>query len=76
MFTMYVDPEDWRSRPIIIELEALGEGPANFMSLLISTLIREVLKIRKTGDIAKENENTHKREIEHIIFYEEAHNLI
>lgn len=71
-----IGPEDWLSRPVIIELEALGEGPANFMSLLISTLIREVLKIRKTGDIAKKNENTLKREIEHIIFYEEAHNLI
>lgn len=48
-----IEPEDWLSRPVIIELEALGEGPANFMSLLISTLIREVLKIRKTSDITK-----------------------
>lgn len=71
-----IEPEDWLSRPVIIELEALGEGPANFMSLLISTLIREVLKIRKTSDIAKTNENALKREVEHIIFYEEAHNLI
>lgn len=71
-----IEPEDWLSRPVIIELEALGEGPANFMSLLISTLIREVLKIRKTSDVAKANENALKREIEHIIFYEEAHNLI
>lgn len=71
-----IEPQDWLSRPIIIELEALGEGPANFMSLLISTLIREVLKIRKTSDIAKINENALKREVEHIIFYEEAHNLI
>lgn len=71
-----IEPEDWLSRPVIIELEALGEGPANFMSLLISTLIREVLKIRKTSDVAKANESALKREIEHIIFYEEAHNLI
>ena len=71
-----IEPEDWLNRPVIIELEALGEGPANFMSLLISTLIREVLKIRKTSDIAKTNENALKREVEHIIFYEEAHNLI
>ena len=71
-----IEPEDWLSRPVIIELEALGEGPANFMSLLISTLIREVLKIRKTSDVAKVNESALKREIEHIIFYEEAHNLI
>lgn len=71
-----IEPEDWLSRPVIIELEALGEGPANFMSLLISTLIREVLKIRKTSDVTKVNESALKREIEHIIFYEEAHNLI
>lgn len=71
-------PEDWLDKPVIIELEALGEGPANFMSLLISTLIREVLKVRKTSDIvkAKQKQIGSKKEIEHIIFYEEAHNLI
>lgn len=71
-----MEPEDWLRRPVIIELEALGEGPANFMSLLISTLIREVLKIRKTSDLPVKNGSDTKREIEHIIFYEEAHNLI
>lgn len=71
-----IEPEEWLENPIIIELESLGEGPANFMSLLISTLIREVLKIRKTSDSAKKRERNYKREIEHIIFYEEAHNLI
>ncbi len=71
-----MEPEDWLESPVIIELESLGEGPANFMSLLISTLIREVLKIRKTSDIAKKMRTSAKREIEHIIFYEEAHNLI
>lgn len=71
-----LEPEEWLSRPVIIELEALGEGPANFMSLLISTLIREVLKIRKTSDVSVEPEAKWKREIQHIIFYEEAHNLI
>ena len=74
-----IEPEEWLKRPIIIELEALGEGPANFMSLLISTLIREVLKIRKiSGEridpaTAKVGD---KKEVQHIIFYEEAHNLI
>lgn len=71
-----MQPEDWLERPVIIELESLGEGPANFMSLLISTLIREVLKIRKTSDIVEKKATKLKREIEHIIFYEEAHNLI
>ena len=74
-----IPPEMWLERPIIIELEALGEGPANFMSLLISTLIREVLKIKKVSgqkidpDTAQVGE---KKEVQHIIFYEEAHNLI
>lgn len=69
-----IQPHEWLDRPVIIELESLGEGPANFMSLLISTLIREVLKIRKTS--TSKNDGTLKREIQHIIFYEEAHNLI
>lgn len=71
-----MQPEDWLEFPVIIELESLGEGPANFMSLLISTLIREVLKIRKTSDVVEKKKSSFKREVEHIIFYEEAHNLI
>ena len=72
-------PEEWLKRPVIIELEALGEGPSNFMALLISTLIRESLKVRKTQNIAVETENTEKKNetgVNHIIFYEEAHNLV
>lgn len=69
-----IKPEDWIEKPVVIELEALGEGPANFMSLLISTLIREALKVKKTSDINKENNKS--KEVEHVIFYEEAHNLI
>lgn len=65
-----IRPEEWLNVPAIIELEALGEGPANFMSLLISTLIRESLKIRMT--VKKHNSKV----VNHIIFYEEAHNLI
>lgn len=71
-----IEPEEWLKRPVIIELEALGEGPANFMSLLISTLIREVLKVKKTSDIERGPDTNLKKEVEHIIFYEEAHNLI
>ena len=93
-----MQPEEWLQNPVIIELESLGEGPANFMSLLISTLIREVLKIKKTSDsglILAEQKNAKLRaeledelisslpeeqlltsEVEHIIFYEEAHNLV
>lgn len=74
-----IPPEEWLNRPIIIELESLGEGPANFMSLLISTLIREVLKIRKVNGVKIDPKTAQvgdKKEIQHIIFYEEAHNLI
>lgn len=68
-------PEQWLDVPAIIELESLGEGPANFMSLLLSTLIRETLKVRKTSD-NKNKQKRSKKELKHVIFYEEAHNLI
>lgn len=61
-------PEEWLKRPVIIELEALGEGPANFVTLLLCTLIREVLKVDPMADKEKP--------IRHVIFIEEAHNLI
>lgn len=70
-------PEEWIQKPAIIELEALGEGPANFMSLLISTLIRESLKVQKYAQSTYcRHSDEPNREINHIIFYEEAHNLI
>ena len=67
-------PEEWLDVPAIIELEALGEGPANFMSLLLSTLIRETLKVRKTSDHKEKGRK--EKDLNHVIFYEEAHNLI
>lgn len=63
-----ISPEDWLTKPIIIELEALGEGPANFVTLLLCTLIRETLKAEPLKDKEKS--------IRHVIFVEEAHNLI
>lgn len=60
-------PEEWLDRPALIELEAMGSGPANFLSLLLSTLIRETLKITP---------NAEGKELRHVIFFEEAHNLI
>lgn len=68
-------PEEWLDVPAIIELEALGEGPANFMSLLLSTLIRETLKVRKTSSDERQTQQR-KKTLNHVIFYEEAHNLI
>lgn len=72
-----IKPEEWLERPIIVELDGLGEGPANFMSLLISTLIRETLKVRKMQKTdSRLPGGEPSREVKHIIFYEEAHNLI
>lgn len=63
-----LSPEEWLERPVIIELEALGEGPANFVTLLLCTLIRETLKANPLKDSGKP--------VRHVIFIEEAHNLI
>lgn len=63
-----LSPEDWLKLPVIIELEALGKGPANFTTLLLCTLIRETLKINPMADKSKP--------VRHVIFIEEAHNLI
>lgn len=63
-------PEEWLTRPVVIELEAMGSDPANFLTLMLSTLIRETLKVnplkRKDGS----------KKPRHVIFFEEAHNLI
>ena len=61
-------PENWIRYPIIIELESLGKGPANFLTLMLCTLIREVLRMDPRGDTDKP--------VRHVIFIEEAHNLI
>lgn len=65
-----LSPEEWLTRPIVIELEAMGNGPANFLTLMLSTLIRETLKVNPL----KRNEGGGKPR--HVIFFEEAHNLI
>ena len=65
-----IAPDDWLKRPAVIELEAMGIGPANFLTLMLSTLIRESLKMNPQPKEAKENGPRH------VIFFEEAHNLI
>lgn len=61
-----IPPEKWLSSSIIMELEALSTEHANFVSLLILSLIRLHLK-KSTID---------GNELRHVIFFEEAHNLI
>lgn len=61
-------PEEWIERPIIIEMESLGESPSNFITLMLCTIIRETLKV---------NPNDKKEMLtRHVLFIEEAHNLI
>lgn len=66
--TSTIAPENWIKYPVIIELESLGKGPANFLTLMICTLIREVLRCDPNGDADKV--------VRHVMFIEEAHNLI
>lgn len=63
-----ITPEEWLTKPVVIELESLGKGSANFLTLLLCTLIRETLK----ADPLKDKDKT----VRHVIFIEEAHNLI
>lgn len=60
-------PDEWLKKKCVIELESLGPDAANFLTLLLLTLIREVL--RKDPKYNKEKPR-------HVIFLEEAHNLI
>lgn len=59
-------PEKWLEVPAVIELESMGTGPANFLTLMLCSLIRETLKVNPKYD----------GPVRHVIFIEEAHNLI
>lgn len=63
-------PEEWLLHSVVIELEAMGPGPSNFLTLMLATLIRETLKCNPL--ISTED----KKKPRHVIFFEEAHNLI
>lgn len=62
-----IPPEKWLKIPAVIELESMGTGPANFLTLMLCALIREALKVNPHHD---------KDYARHVIFIEEAHNLI
>lgn len=64
-------PEEWIEHSAIIELASLGTAPTNFMMLMLLTLIREVLGLKPyKPDPMNQNKPRH------VIFLEEAHNLI
>lgn len=67
-------PEEWLEKPVCIELESMGEGPANFMNLMLCALIRESLKVNPHPKYDDPNDVRYK--CRHVIFIEEAHNLI
>ena len=75
-----LEPEEWLKKPIVIELESLGKEASNFITLLICTLIRETLKSNPMEGIESKILNNGSVEmwkpLRHIIFIEEAHNLI
>lgn len=60
-------PEEWLRTKCVVELESLGPDAANFLTLLLLTLIRELLR---------QNPKADKEKPRHVIFLEEAHNLI
>ncbi len=62
-----LSPEEWLQSTCVIELESLGADAANFLTLLLLTLIRELLR---------QNPKADKEKPRHVIFLEEAHNLI
>lgn len=59
-------PEEWMQHSCVLELESLGKDAANFLTLLLSTIIREYIKMNPKSE----------KEPRHVIFFEEAHNLI
>ena len=64
-------PEEWIEKSAVMELASLGTAPTNFMMLMLLTLIREVLGLKPyLPDLANDNKPRH------VIFLEEAHNLI
>ena len=62
-----LSPEEWLTTKCVIELESLGPDAANFLTLLLLTIIRELLRQNPYAD---------KEKPRHVIFLEEAHNLI
>ncbi len=66
-------PEEWLTTSAIVELEVLGEQAKNFFVLLVCHYILETLRIDPHGSVNKDDKIVPVR---HVIFIEEAHNII
>lgn len=67
------DPGDWLYKSAIVELETLEEQAKNFFVLLVCHYIFETLRANPQGGRDK---NGKKLPLRHVIFIEEAHNII
>jgi hypothetical protein len=69
-------PEEWLARPVIVELESLGEANANLLSLMLQTYLREALTVQQESERQAGIVREPGRKLRHLLFLEEAHNLI
>lgn len=68
-----IKPEEWLNISAIVELEVLGEQAKNFFVLLICHYILETLRATPSGGV---DSNGTPMPIRHVVFIEEAHNII
>lgn len=76
LFNTYVStlaPDEWIKVSAIVELEVLGEQAKNFFVLLVCHYILETLRVSPNGGV---DSNEKKIPVRHVIFIEEAHNII
>lgn len=68
-----IAPDDWLNVSAIVELEVLSEQAKNFFVLLVCHYILETLRATPNGGL---DTNGRKLPVRHVIFIEEAHNII
>lgn len=66
-------PDEWLTVSAIVELEVLGEQAKNFFVLLVCHYILETLRANPNGGVDSKGQ---KLPVRHVIFIEEAHNII
>lgn len=66
-------PDEWLTVSAVVELEVLGEQAKNFFVLLVCHYILETLRANPNGGVDSKGQ---KLPVRHVIFIEEAHNII